>query len=153
QTNVTGGAIGRHAIGAGQHRGGEIRHGGGVRAHVSAIVVEKFVIDCKNFAIFVDGGTDFVVLLARMIGRDQMFAPVLDPFYRTSECQRGRAHQNIFRIDFAAHAETAADVTLEQLNGFTFAPKHFRQRVAIPVRHFGGAVHFQYVVGFVVTHD
>ena len=60
----------------------------------------------------VDGGADFVMLLARMIGRDQVFAPVLDPFDRTTEFQRGGANQNILWINFAADAEAAADMAL-----------------------------------------
>ncbi len=93
------------------------------------------------------------LLLARMIGGDQMFAPVLDPFDRSAEFQRGGADQNVFRINFAADAEAAADMTLEKLDGVAFPSKHLRQCVAIPVRHFGGAMHFQYVVGFVVSRD
>ncbi len=113
-----------------------------MRAHVSAVVVEKFVIDRKDMAVFVDGGADFVLLLARVIGGNQMFATVLDPFDGFTEFQRRRADQNVFRINFAAHAEAAADMTLEQLNGFPFPPKHLRQRIAVPVRHFRRAVHF-----------
>ena len=147
------GAIGRHAIGAGQHGGGEVGHGGGVRAHVSAVVVEKFVIDCKDLAVRIDGRADLVVLLARVIGRDQMFAPVLDPFDRPAEFQRGGANQNVLRINLAADAEAAADMAFEQLDGFAFSPKHLRERIAVPMRHFGGAVHFQNVARLVVTRD
>ena len=67
---MAGGAIGRHAIGPWQHGRGEVGHGGGVRAHVSAVVVEKFVIDCKDLAARIDSRADLVVLLARVIGRN-----------------------------------------------------------------------------------
>ncbi len=124
-----------------------------MRAHVSAVVVEKFIIDCKDMAVPVDGRAHLVVLLARVIGRDQMLAPVLDPFDRTAEFQRGRADQHVFRINFAADAEAATDMALVELDGFGCAAKHLRQRVAIPVRHLGGAVQFQNVARSVVARD
>ena len=78
-------AIGRHAVGAGQHGGGEIGHGRRVRAHVGAVVVEELVVDAEDAAVFVDRRPDLVALLARVIGGDQVLAPVLDPFDRPLE--------------------------------------------------------------------
>ena len=75
-------AVGRHAIGAGQHGGGEIGHGRRMRAHIGAVIVEKFVLDTKDVALHIDGGADAMMLFARMIGGDQVLAPVLDPFDR-----------------------------------------------------------------------
>ncbi len=51
-----------------------------MRAHVGAIVVKELVVDPENVAIFVDRGPDLMTLLARVIGGNQVFAPVLDPF-------------------------------------------------------------------------
>ena len=56
------------------------------------------------------------MLLARMVGRDQMLAPILDPFDRLLELQRGGADQHVFRIHFAADAEAAADIAFVKLN-------------------------------------
>ena len=109
--------IGRHAIGPGQHGGGEIGHGGGVGAHVAALVVEEFVVDGENAAFRIDRGADLVPLLARMIGGDQMLAPVLDPFHRPAEPQRGEADQHVLGIELAADAEAAADMAFEQMHG------------------------------------
>ena len=94
-----------------------------------------------------------MMLLARMIGCDQMLAPVLDPFDRTLELQRGGTDQNIFGINFAANAESAADMTFVELNGIVFAPQHLRDRIAIPVRHLGGTVQLQDIARFVVACD
>ena len=108
--------------------------------------MEEFVVDAENAAVFVDGRSYFVALLARVIGRDQVLAPVLDPFDRLAEFERGRAHQHVLRIHFAADAEAAADMALKQLNALGFPPEHQRQAVSVPVRHLGGAVHFQHAI-------
>ena len=147
------GAVGRHAIGAGQHGGGEVGNGRGVRAHIGAVVVEELIVDAEDAAFCVDGGADVMVLLARMIGGDQMLAAVLDPFDRPAEFQRGGADQHVFGIDFAADAEAAADMAFVELNGFRRAAQHLRDWIAIPVRHLGGAVHFQHVARLVVAGD
>ena len=76
------GAVGRHAIGPGQHGGGKIGHGRRVRAHIGAVVVEKFVVDAEDVPLRIDGGAHPMMLLARMIGGDQVLAAVLDPFDR-----------------------------------------------------------------------
>jgi len=49
-------AIGGDAIRAGQHRGGQVGHGGRVGAHIGALVVEELVIDGEHLAIRIDGG-------------------------------------------------------------------------------------------------
>src|SRR5579872_877476 len=88
-----------------------------------------------------------------MISRDQMLAPVFYPFDRFSQFQRGKTDQHIFRIKLAANAEAAADMALEQLHGFSFTPEQLRELIAIPMRHLGGAVHFQNVIRLVVARD
>ena len=57
-----------------------------------------------------------VALLARMVGGDQMLAPVLDPFHRPAEPHRRDADQHVLRIEFAADAEAAADMAFEQMD-------------------------------------
>ena len=74
-------------------------------AHIGAIIVEKLVLDSEDAALRIDGGADVVALFARMIGGDQMLAPVLDPFDRSPKRQGRRADENIFGIDFAANTE------------------------------------------------
>ena len=75
-----------------------------------------------------------------MIGRDQMFAPIFDPFDRTAQPQRRDADENIFGIKLAAHAEAAADVALMELDGGGIAGEPAREAVAIPMGHFRCAV-------------
>ena len=122
------GAVGRHAIGAGQHRRGKVGHGRGVRAHIGAVVVEELILDAEDAAFCVDGRAHLVRLLARMIGGDQVLAPVLDPLDRRFELQRGGANQHVLRIKFAADAEAAADMALVKLHGVPRPAEHLRQR-------------------------
>ena len=109
--------ISREAIGAQQHGGGEIWHRRSVGAHIGALIVEKLAVDGEEPAGFVDRGADVVMLLARVISRDQVLAAILDPFHRTLKPQRGEAGEYVLRIEFAAHAEAAAGVALMQMHG------------------------------------
>src|SRR6478735_8661657 len=84
--------------------------------------------------------TDVVALVARMIGRGQVFAPILDPFDRAAKLQRGGADQKILGIEFTPDAEPAADVTLVKLDGLWCSLQHPCDRVAIPVRDLCGAM-------------
>ena len=79
------GAVGRHAIGPGQHGGGKVGHGRRMRAHIGAVVVEKFIIDAEDVALRIDGGAHAMMLVTRMIGGDQVLAAVFDPFDRALE--------------------------------------------------------------------
>src|SRR5260221_5761063 len=120
EANVADGTISRHAIRPWQHCGGEIRHSRGVRAHISAVVVKEFVFDSKDVALRIDRSADAMILLARMIGGDQMFAAVLYPFDWTFEFQRCGTYQNVFGINLAANAEPAAHVAFVEVDGFFF---------------------------------
>ncbi len=124
-----------------------------MRAHVGAVVVKELVVDPENATVFGDRGPDPVALLARMIGGNQMFAPVFDPLDRLSELQRGCADKHIFRVHFPANAEASADVALIELHLIRMPAKHERQPVSVPVRHLGGAMHLQNIIGLVVARD
>ena len=130
QADVADHAIGRHAIGAGQHGGGEIGHGRGVGAHIGALVVKELAVDGEQAAVGIDRGANAVVLLARMIGGDQMLAPVLDPFHRPAEPQRAEADQHVLGIKLAAHAEAAADVAFVEMHARRRAAEHAGQMLS-----------------------
>ena len=109
-------------------------------AHIGALIVKEFAVDGEQAAVGIDGGADAKMLLARLIGRHQMLAPVLDPFHRAAEPQRGEADENVLGIDFAAHAKAAADMAFVQMHARRLAAEHAGQRVAVPMRYLGGAV-------------
>ena len=71
-----------HAIRPGQHAAGHHGDAGGVGANVGAVVVMDVVVDGEDLALVGAGRLDVVVLVARMVGGDQVLAPVLDPFHR-----------------------------------------------------------------------
>ena len=112
QPEMADGAVGRHAVGPGQDAGRHVHDARGVGAHIGALIVEIAVVDGEDHAVGVDGGADAVQLLARVIGRDQMLAPVFDPFHRPVEFPGGDADQHVLRIKLAADAEAAADMGL-----------------------------------------
>ena len=78
--------------------------------------MEIDVVDGEDDAVGIDRGADLVQLLARVIGRDQMFAPVFDPFHRAIEFFGGDADQHVFGIKLAADAEAAADMGLVDMD-------------------------------------
>src|SRR5947208_15070603 len=94
-----------------------------------------------------------MTLLARVIGGDQMFTTIFDPFDGFFELQRGGADQHILGIYLTANTEAAADMALVKLDFFDVPSEHEREPVPVPVRHLGGAVHFEYILAFVVTCD
>ena len=85
-------------------------------ADVGALVGPEFVVDAEDEASRIDRCPDPVNLIARMVGRDQVLAAVLDPFDRPAEAQRREADQHIFRIELAADAEAATDMAFVELD-------------------------------------
>ena len=85
-------------------------------AHVSALVVEELVVDREDASLRIDRRAYAVPLLARVVARHEVLAPVLDPFDRTAEPHGGDADQHVLGIKLAANAETAADVRLVALH-------------------------------------
>ncbi len=57
-----------------------------------------------------------------------MLAPVLDPFDRAPHEARGEGDEEILGIEFAAHAEAAADVVLDHQDFFLGQPDLARER-------------------------
>ena len=153
ETEVTDRPVGRHAVRTGQNAGRHVNDARRVGSDVAALVVEINVVDGEDDAVVIDGGANLVQLLARMIGSDQMFAAVLDPFHRPVEFLGRDADQKIFRIHFAADAEAAADVRFIHMDRARRELEHAREQFLIAVRHLGGTVHFQNAARGVITAD
>jgi hypothetical protein len=120
-------------------------------ANIRALIVEEFVVDREDPAILVDRGAHMVMLLARMIGGHQMLAPVLDPFDRAAEPERGERNEHIFGIEFPADAETAADMPLVEMHRGRATPECAGEQVAGSVRHLGGAVKLENIGRAIVS--
>ena len=146
-------AIRGHAVRAGQHGGGKIRHRRRVRAHITALVVEELIVDGEDTTLGIGCGANLVPLRTRMIGRDQVLAPVLDPLHRPAQAERAEADQHILGIELAANPEAAADMAFIKMHGRRIAAEHPRDGVPVPVRHLRGAVELQHVAAAVVARN
>ena len=147
-------AIGaRHAVRPRQHAAGHHRDARRMGAHIGAVVVVDHVVDRQDFALLGAGGAHLVVLVARVVGGDQVLAAILDPFHRTVEPHRGDADQHVLGIKLAANAKAAADMRLVALHRRRRPAEHARDQFLVPVRHLGGAVQLQHVARSVVAAE
>ena len=71
-----------------------------------------------------------------MTDRHEMFATVLNPFHRVPEFARAEGDEIIFRIEFAARAETAADVEFDVIHRLFRQVHHLRHGLAVEERQF-----------------
>src|SRR5215469_8225219 len=88
-----------------------------------------------------------------MIGSDEVFAPILDPFHRAAEPERGDTGKHVFGVELAAHPEAAAGMAFVKMHRGGRAAEHARECVSIPMGHFGGAVEFEHVAAGIVARD
>src|SRR5262249_8507965 len=114
---------------------------------------KKSIVERQDAAVTVDGGADMVALLARMIGGDQMLAAILNPLDGPVQPQRRKAYQHVFRIKLAPDPKPAAHVALMKVHRGRGAAQHAGDVIAVPVRHLGGAIHFEDIAGSIVTRD
>ena len=102
----------------------------------------------------IDRGADLVDLIARMVGREQMLAPVLDPLDRALEAQRREARQDVLGIELAANAEAAADVALVEMDAAPAADRACAaMALPVDVRDLGGAVQLEQAGRGIVAGD
>ena len=140
---MPGNAVGRHLVGAEGEPCRHIRHAHAMGPEISALIVKKPVVDGEDMPIRIDRRPHEVPLLARMVRRQQVLAPVLDPADRTAQPQRGNAQKKIVRIQLPPDAETAADIAAEQVHLRAVKPQGFGDQIAIGMRAFGRAVEFE----------
>ena len=85
-----------------------MRHARGVRAQIGTLIMEITVVDGEYAPVTVHCRAYVMNLLARMIGGDEMLAPILDPFHRPAKTHGCDADENVFRIKLAPDAEAPA---------------------------------------------
>ena len=105
------------SIGAGQELRGLRRHHAAVGADIGAHVAVDVAAQAEDVAVARAGDLDVAIDLARVIGRHQVLAAVLDPFHRAADVAGRERDQEILGIELAAHAEAAADVGLDHVDG------------------------------------
>src|SRR5262245_37754267 len=78
-----------------------------------------------------------------MVDGEQMLTAILDPLHGTAGFARSKRNEEIFGIEFSAHAKTATDIKLKQVDGAFRQAKHLCQRAAIEEIDFGRTTDFQ----------
>ncbi len=119
------------------------RHHAAVGADIGAHVAPDMAAHAENAAVARAGDLELAIDLARVVGRHQVLAAVLDPLHRPAEQPRGERDEEILRIELAAHAEAAADVGLQHVDGVLADAEHLGQHAAVEEQHLGGAEHRQ----------
>ena len=76
---------------------------------------------------------------ARVIGRHQVLAAILDPFDRTADMAGRERDEEILGIKLAAHAEAAADIELDHVDGLLGKAQHGREHATVEEQDLGGA--------------
>ena len=78
---------------------------------------------------------------AGMVGRQEVLAPVLDPFHGAIESARDGGDQEVLRVEFTANAEAASGIRYLHNDGALREIEHRRQHAAVEERHLGDAEH------------
>src|SRR5207237_8764706 len=89
-----------------------------VGAEVGAHVDPDLAAQRNDGAVVLAQQLELAVHLARVVGGEQVLAPVLDPLHRAAELARGPGNEKVLGIELAAHAEAAADVALDHVDAF-----------------------------------
>ncbi len=84
--------------------------------------------------------------VARVVGRDEMLAAVLDPLDRPTHLHCRERDEEILGIELAAHAERAADIAFDHLDGINFQANRGSKHTAVRERHFRSAIDSQFPV-------
>ena len=81
--------------------------------------------------------------LARVVHRHQVFAPILDPADRPAQAARRERNEEVLRIELAARAEAAADIDLDEVDGFRLKAEHAGEHAPVEERHLDRAMQRQ----------
>ena len=103
-----------------------------------AAIDDKMVAQRQDAAVVVETDFDVVDLVARMARAQHVLVAVLDPFHRPAEPARQIRDQQIFRIDMALDAKTAADIERDAADFCLRQPQHAGRLALEPMHHLGG---------------
>ena len=98
----------------------ELRRLGGNDAAVGADVGAHVAVDVaphpEDRTVARAGDLDVAIDLARVVGRHQVLAAILDPLHRPAGETSRERDEKILRIELAAHAEATADIGLQHVD-------------------------------------
>ena len=130
----------RNAVGARQHLRDIARAGRAVGAQIGADVGMGVTAQRPDRAVAIAGDLKLALDVAGVIGRNQMFPAILDPFHRPADGLGCERNQEILGIELAADAERAADVALDHGDGIFRQRQLRREDAADGEGDLGGAV-------------
>jgi hypothetical protein len=93
----------------------------------------------EDAPVAVEADLDLVLRLARVVRRHQALPAILDPPDRTAELHGRKWHQDVLRVELAAHAEAAAHIHLGQAQSAQRDPEDRRQDAPVDVDALGRA--------------
>ena len=109
QHHVAVDLVGRDDEGAGHGSAGNMRQDRAVR-HERALVVRHIDAQAEDLALGIQRHLDIPILIAFLRRRVEMLAPILDPFDRPLQHDRGDGCDDRFGIEAHLRAEAAADI-------------------------------------------
>ena len=109
-------------------------------AHVGAHVAVDLCAQRQQRAVLARRDLQLTGHLARVVGRQQVLAPVFDPFHGKPEPHRGEGDQEVLGIELAANAEAPAHVVLLEVALVLGHLQEGGDGLAVQVRQLGGAV-------------
>ena len=121
--------------------------------NVRALVAPGTVAEREEGAVRSCRHLDLVHLLPRVVRREQVLVPVLDPFDRPPEQPSRERDQYILGVELAADTEAAADVDFQEANVPDREREHPRERRPVEVLDLRRAPQGQPVEGGVVLGD
>ncbi len=130
----------RHAIGTRENLRGVARACRAVGADIGADVGPGVAAQPADGAVAVAGDLELAGDVAGMVGGEEMLAAVLDPLDRAPDRARSKGNEEIFRIELAAHAESAADVVLDHADRALCHAELLCEDAPVGKRHLGGAM-------------
>jgi hypothetical protein len=142
-----------NAVRAGQELRRLRRHHPAVGADIGAHVAVDVAAQAEDDPVARAGDLDVAVDLARVVGRHQVLAAILDPFHRPADVAGRERNQEILGIELAAHPEAAADVGLDHVDRALRQPEHGRQHLAVEEQNLGGAENREPAVGCIPFGD
>jgi hypothetical protein len=108
-----------------------------MRAQPGAHVGDEPVDQGHDPPVAVEPDLRVVPLLARVIRRHEMLAPILDPLHRPREAHRGPRDQQVFGVELAPHAEPAAHLQLDEVDQVLGMAQEVGQHAPVEMRELG----------------
>jgi hypothetical protein len=130
-------------VGPGEVHRGKERRQDSLRADVRALVAPRTITEGEQLSVGARGDLELVNLLPCVVRRDEVLGAVFDPLDRAAEVTGCEGHEQIFRIELAAHAERAADRKLDQADLLGRKAQHLREDDEVEVLHLRRAPHGQ----------